>query len=271
MNYDILPRKTTRAAHPLTTGDELTEPVRFLQGAYMTVSLLFLLNLGAFLAISISNWSKFSFKVFTLIYEWDAATAHAEHSVDFNAAILVIIFFSWSFLCFAYLGSRFYTDKLLEAISQDRTNVMRWVTYFGAAPQIVLIAIMCGIRDSNALLLIALGMMVVMFFGMATEDFSEKGQVTAMQYGGNILYAAIWTPIVTQYLRHAKDAPWFVHVIFISQIVMFTSFGLVNAWHTLGERKNAAKRLIVERVYLIPDVVSKLLVSWLLVGGLLSR
>lgn len=239
---------------------------------YAGLSLFFFVNLVVLVVLSIIHWDRFYVQTYFVSFDYgDKTDAQVNGVARFNLSVLAILFFTWSSLCFAYMSCAWNRGALLRAVVDDSANLVRWVAYLGAAPQMVMVAILCGIKDTSSLVLIAVSIIVLMFFGVVTEELRGRDIICVMQYGGWMLYMAPWAVIIASYSHHASDAPWFVHVIFATQVFFISLFGPISYWHTTGLRGSLPRRLTVEWMYAIPDVLSKTLIAWFLVGGAMSR
>jgi hypothetical protein len=165
--------------------------------------------------------------------------------------------------------NKWYNDNLSRGI-----NYARWIEYaFSSSIMIVIIALLVGIYDIAALILLfALNAMMILFGWMMElhNQSTNKTNWTSF-YFGCIAGLVTWIAIAI-YLFGAgggdNKAPNFVYWIYFSIFIFFNSFAInqVLQYKKVGRWSDY---LYGERVYIILSLVAKSLLAWQVFAGTL--
>ena len=154
-------------------------------------------------------------------------------------------------------------------------NPARWWEYsISASLMVVLIAMLCGMREGSTLLALFGVNAAMIFFGLLMEQIN-LGRPTVdwrpFVYGC-IAGAVPWMAMALQ-LAVSEDngagAPGFVIAIFVSLFVLFNSFAL-NMWLQYRGRGRWRNPVFAERVYLILSLAAKSALAWQVYAGALA-
>jgi len=153
-------------------------------------------------------------------------------------------------------------------------NIARWVEYsFSSSLMIVVIAMLVGVYDVFALLLMfALNAMMILF-GWVMEVHNQTTQKTNwLSYIFGCLAGAVPWVIIGCYLFLSGDAdhkaPTFVYWIFLSIFLFFNVFAInmVLQYKKVGKWKNY---LYGEYVYIVLSLLAKSMLAWQVWAGTL--
>lgn len=153
-------------------------------------------------------------------------------------------------------------------------NYARWIEYsFSSSLMIVVIAMLTGMYDAIALMLMfALNAMMILF-GWMMELHNQSTQKTnwTSYIFGCIAGIVPWVAIAL-YLGFAGEgemkAPSFVYWIFFSMFIFFNTFAvnMVLQYKKVGKWKNY---IYGEKMYIILSLVAKSLLAWQVWAGTL--
>ncbi len=154
-------------------------------------------------------------------------------------------------------------------------NPARWWEYsISASLMIVLIAMLAGISDGSALLAIFGANAAMILFGLAMERTNlgrEHVDWRPFVYG-TVVGLVPWLAIALQ-LAVSEDngpgAPGFVIAIFVSLLVLFSSFA-VNMWLQYRGAGRWRDPGFAERGYLVLSLVAKSVLAWQVYAGALA-
>ena len=165
--------------------------------------------------------------------------------------------------------NRWYNENLARGI-----NYARWIEYFfSSSIMIVIIAMLVGIYDIGALLLIFFLNSMMILFGWMMELHNQTTQKTNWTsfYFGCLAGIVTWV-VIAIYLFGAgggeNKAPSFVYWIYFSIFLFFNSFAInqVLQYKKVGKWGDY---LYGERVYIILSLVAKSLLAWQVFAGTL--
>jgi len=166
-------------------------------------------------------------------------------------------------------GFRWYRDRLNRGM-----NPARWIEYsFSSSLMIFVIAMLVGVYDLSALILLfALNAMMILF-GWIMELHNQTTQKTDWtSYWFGCLAGAIPWVVIALYLFNAGEgeyrAPTFVYWIYFSIFLFFNIFAVNMAlqYKRLGKWRDY---LFGEKTYLILSLVAKSLLAWQVFAGTL--
>jgi hypothetical protein len=148
-------------------------------------------------------------------------------------------------------------------------NVARWVEYsVSASLMVVLICLFVGIRDIAALLGLFGVNSAMILFGWLMERHQTPGRAdwAAFWFGcfaGSVPWAAIWW-----YVLGADGVPGFVYAITLTQLILFTAFGLNQAlqYAQVGRWRSY---LFGESTYITLSLIAKSLLAWIIYANVL--
>jgi len=191
-------------------------------------------------------------------------------SLKIGPAVAVFLFLSaLVHLLVSTVFNRWYNENLARGI-----NYARWIEYFfSSSIMIVIIAMLVGIYDIGALLLLFFlnGMMIL--FGWMMElhnQTTEKTNWTSFYFG--CLAGIVTWVVIAIYLFGAgggeNKAPSFVYWIYFSIFLFFNSFAInqVLQYKKVGKWSDY---LYGERAYIILSLVAKSLLAWQVFAGTL--
>ncbi len=196
-----------------------------------------------------------------------------------NAKELFSLPFALLVSCFLLLSALFHFiiviyNKKYTADLNSGINKFRWYEYaLSSSLMIMLIAVLFGVYDIGALILI-FGLNASMnLFGLLMEKMNQKATKvdwTPFVYGS---FAGIipWLVVILYAFGNANPAsvPWFVYAIFGSYFVFFNLFpvNMILQYKKVGKWHNY---LYGERVYIILSLVAKTVLAWLVFFGVMQ-
>lgn len=223
-------------------------------------------------------WLSNSFKlpVMSSFLKFDVATRTLQPnpSTLFTLKIgpMVAIFLFISALAHLIIGTvanNWYNKNLVKGI-----NIARWVEYsFSSSIMIVIIAMLVGVYDIGALVLLFVLNATMILFGWMMELHNQsttKTNWTSFIFGC-IAGIAPWV-VIALYLFGSGDsahhAPNFVYWIYFSIFLFFNCFAVnqVLQYKKVGGWKDY---LYGERAYIILSLVAKSLLAWQVFAGTL--
>lgn len=194
--------------------------------------------------------------------------------VDLRIGPLIAVFLLISAVAHFLLASVLY-DWYVKNLKEN-INQLRWIEYsFSASIMIVVIAMLTGIMDLAALVLLFVVNASMILFGWMMELYNQKTEETKWFpfVCGCIAGAAPWIAIgirlLTAYLEPASSVPGFVIVIFISIGIFFNVFALnqLLQYKKIGPWKDY---LFGEKMYIVLSLVAKSALAWQVFAGTLA-
>jgi hypothetical protein len=169
-------------------------------------------------------------------------------------------------LLLASVARRWYERRLAAGI-----NPARWAEYaLSSSLMIVVIAMLAGIYDVAALILIFAVNAAMILFGWMMELHNQRTEETnwTAYWFGCLAGAVPWIAIAI-YLIGAQDPPGFVYGIFASLFVFFNVFA-VNMWLQYRAVGRWRDYLFGERVYMLLSLFAKSALAWQVYAGTLQ-
>jgi hypothetical protein len=217
--------------------------------------------------------SAFSLPVTSAFLRMDQATdklvAVPDEITRLRIAPLVAGFLFLSAIAHLLLASvarRWYERRLAAGI-----NPARWAEYaLSSSLMIVLIAMLAGIYDVAALILIFAVNAAMILFGWMMELHNQRTEETnwTAYWFGCLAGAVPWIAIAV-YLIGAQDPPGFVYAIFVSLFAFFNVFA-VNMWLQYRAVGRWRDYLFGERVYMFLSLFAKSALAWQVYAGTLQ-
>lgn len=185
---------------------------------------------------------------------------------------IVAGFLYFSALAHFLVSGPFY--KWYKINLQKKMNPIRWFEYaLSSSFMIFLMAVLFGIKEFWILFLIFVLNAMMNLFGHMMElhnQYTKKTNWTGYIYGW-IAGLAPWVVITAVFASAMKagNAPWFVPIIFVVELILFMSFAfnMLLQYLKVGPWKDYA---FGERVYIILSLVAKTLLAWLVFAGVLQ-
>lgn len=237
-----------------------------IQGMFMLFVALNVDKVINFKPAVMSNFLSFDTATNTLV-----STPKLIFNMPFGIMVSVFLFLS-AFFHFL-ITSKKYVKKYEEGLLK-KINVFRWYEYsLSSSIMIVLMAMLFGIYDIGALLLI-FGLNASMnLFGLLMEKMNqEKKKIDWLPFiFGSIAGLIPWIVIILYAFGNANPAevPWFVYAIFGSYFVFFNCFPINMILQYKGYKK-WKDYLYGERVYIILSLVAKSVLAWLVFFGVMQ-
>lgn len=154
-------------------------------------------------------------------------------------------------------------------------NYARWIEYsFSSSVMIVAIAMLFGIYDMAALLLIFTLNAMMILFGWMMElhnQTTERTDWTAFIFGciaGAVPWIAIGVYLIGS-VTSGEQVPTFVYIIYVSLFLFFNIFAvnMVLQYKKVGRWQDY---VFGERVYIVLSLVAKSLLAWQVFFGTLQ-
>jgi len=167
-------------------------------------------------------------------------------------------------------GYPWYVANLKKGI-----NYARWLEYaVSSSIMVIVIAMLCGINELSALVLIFSLNATMNLFGMMMElhnQTTEKTNWTAYIFGcfaGLMVWATLGIYFFGALLESADAIPPFVYAIFFILAFFFNIFAvnMVLQYRAKGKWKDY---LYGEKVYIVLSLSAKTALAWLVWGGTL--
>lgn len=200
--------------------------------------------------------------------EYGGPDALFDLRIDWMIAIFFILAFVDHFSV-ATWGRRWYARQVAHGI-----NPARWWEYsVSASLMVVVIAMLAGLTDAAALMAIFGANAAMILFGLIMErtNLGREGVDWRPFVYGCIIGAVPWLAIGLQ-LAVAdanSDVPTFVLVIFLTLLVLFSSFA-VNMWLQYRGRGRWGEPVFAEKAYLWLSLVAKSVLAWQVYAGALA-
>lgn len=238
----------------------------FIQGVFM---LIVALNFDKAIAFKPQIVSSF------LTFDQTSMRLVTETKVLFELpfAVLVAVFLFLSALFHFIIVSPMFKKKYAEGL-ENNINMFRWYEYaLSSSLMIVLIAVLFGIYEIGALILI-FGLNAVMnLFGLLMEKMNQKAEkINWLPF----IYGAIagiipWIVIIMYAFGNSDPTkvPWFVYAIFGSYMLFFNLFpvNMILQYKKIGKWKDY---LYGERCYIVLSLVAKTVLAWLVFFGIMQ-
>lgn len=141
-------------------------------------------------------------------------------------------------------------------------GMLRWAEYsMSATAMIVAIAVLSGITDLSAILLVVVCNVAMIGCGALGEEQPKSVGLFTL---GSFVGLGPWIAIFVS--AAMSEPPAFVWGIIISLLILFSSFGVNQALHNWGRYKDP---FTVEWVYIFESLVSKSALAWQVAGATL--
>lgn len=238
----------------------------FIQGVFML-----------YVALSFDKVIAFKPHIWSYFLKFDTSSMHlvTNAKVIFNLpfGILVSVFLFISALFHFIISmpkfNRIYNNQLTRGM-----NVFRWIEYsLSSSLMIILIAVLFGVYDIGALILIFALNASMNLFGLLMEKMNQYTPKTDWLpfIFGSIAGIAPWIVIIMYAFGNAdpSQVPWFVYAIFGSYLVFFNLFpiNMILQYKKVGKWSNY---LYGERTYIILSLVAKSVLAWLVFFGVMQ-
>jgi hypothetical protein len=193
-----------------------------------------------------------------------APAAHTLFSL--NPAYLVAAFFFVSAIAHSVIATKY--RKTYEANLKNGINKARWIEYsLSASIMMVVIAMLTGIYDLSALIMIFILSLLMNSMGLVME-LKNQGvkKVDWLPYwigciAGIVPWIVFVIYVVGANVYGTGGIPTFVYFIYGSMFILFSSFGL-NMYLQYKKKGKWADYLYGERAYMILSLVAKTLLAW---------
>lgn len=219
--------------------------------------------------------SSFALPVTAAFLRFDEATERLEglsrelFSVQIGPLIAAFLFMSaLAHLAVGTVAFRRYASQLARGV-----NFARWIEYaFSSSLMMVVIAMLVGIYDIAALLLVVGANAAMILFGWMMElhnERTERTDWTAFVFG-SLMGALPWVAVAL-YLwspGEMSNPPAFVYGIFGSLFLFFNVFAvnMVLQYRRVGPWRDY---LFGERAYIVLSLVAKSALAWQVFAGTL--
>jgi hypothetical protein len=237
------------------------------------MSILHFAQGAAVLALS----NNFTLPIMSNFLKFDIATQQLAPSpnilINLKIGPLVAGFFFLSSLAHLLVSmpkiNDWYAANLKKGI-----NYARWIEYsFSSSLMIFIIAMLAGIYDISALILIFfLNASMILFGWMMEKQNQTTTKVDWSSFIFGCIAGAVCWAVIAIYLFGAGDAdnkaPAFVYWIFFSLFVFFDIFAL-NMYLQYRKVGRWSDYLYGERMYIVLSLVAKSLLAWQVFAGTL--
>lgn len=211
---------------------------------------------GTFLTDAPGSGQYGSRDLFDLRVDWVVAVFLALAAIDHLAVATFV--------------RRRYERRIVRGV-----NPFRWWEYsISASLMVVLIAMLAGVSELNALLMMFGANAAMIFFGLVMERANlDIGNVRWSPFiYGCIVGLVPWIGIVVQFWLSSGEGdgvPGFVYIIFVTLFVLFNCFA-INMWLSYRGNGRFSNPLFAEKVYLVLSIVAKSALAWQVYGGSLA-
>jgi hypothetical protein len=151
-------------------------------------------------------------------------------------------------------------------------NRARWIEYsLSATIMIVLIGFYFGLTAITTVVAVIGANIAMILFGWLQEQANPPGrnQTSMMAFWfGTVAGAAPWVAITIN-LIGAKQVPGFVTGIFVSLLILFSTFAL-NQWLQYRQIGPWRSYAFGEKTYLVLSLIAKSLLAWQIFAGSLA-
>lgn len=191
---------------------------------------------------------------------------------DLRVDLLVALFLALALIDHLFVATA-GRGKYESDVSRG-VNPARWWEYsVSASIMVVLIAMLSGVSDVVALLMMFGANAAMILFGLVMERSNlgrEEVDWSPFIYGC-LIGAVPWIGIVIQFILAEGEGsvPGFVYGIFVSLFILFNCFAL-NMWLGYRGRGQWKDPLFVELVYVILSLTAKTALAWQVYAGALA-
>lgn len=194
--------------------------------------------------------------------------------------VLVVIYFIFTALFHTLYATDFFGMGTYTKSIANMNNYTRWIEYsISSTIMTFLIAVICGMKSLDAVILILVMNIGVMLCGQISEAAITKpgGKSIAIiaVLIGWILLLGIFAILFKNFFMSLADAdsngfkvPTFVYFIIFPLFIWYALFGFVNLWWVLGKDHTIQKYLKIEKAYIILSFLSKLNLGIFIAYGL---
>ena len=162
--------------------------------------------------------------------------------------------------------------RTYEGLLARSRNPFRWAEYsVSSTLMVLLIGFLAGVTDVTAVVGIAGANVAMILFGLRMERVNEgRAEVEWQPFvfgcvAGAFPWVAIGIAIVGSELEAADGGPpTFVYVIFVTLLVLFMSFAVVQLQQFRARSRGGrfADPVVAERAYLALSLVAKSVLAW---------
>jgi hypothetical protein len=228
-------------------------------------------------ALTIDKIASFKTPVWSYYLTFDTAQMklvtlpHLIGQIPFAILVAMFLFMSSAahFIISIKGGNEIYNRDLGRGI-----NKFRWYEYsVSSSLMIFLIAMLFGVYDIGALILIILINASMNFFGLLMEKLNQNREKTDWSpfVFGSVAGIGPWIVIALYAFGNAdpSQVPWFVYAIVGSYFVFFSLFpiNMVLQYKKVGKWANY---IYGERAYIILSLVAKSVLAWLVFFGVMQ-
>lgn len=170
----------------------------------------------------------------------------------------------------AHLLYALYAKKYSMEISNSM-NRFRWFEYaISASLMMVIIALLCGVRDRSVLILLFGGIAMLMAIGHLSEILSAGSAVCSMVLGWLVL-CVVWYVVLGQFFDNIgsdSNAPASLSALVFVLFAFYASFGVVQTLFVVRRYRGVNVDFgNVDKTFIVLSFVSKaILVLWCLFG-----
>jgi len=240
--------------------------LHLVQGLLMLEFALFIDRMADFQIPVRSNFLTFDETQMRLVTETNQL-----FNVPFGIAVSLFLFISAiaHFIIVSPWGNPIYNRDLDKGI-----NRFRWYEYaLSSSLMIVLIALLFGVYDIGALILIIAANASMNLFGLDMEEINQYTEKTNWKpfVFGSFAGIAPWIVILLYAFGNSDPAevPWFVYAIVGSYFVFFNLFpiNMILQYKKVGKWSNY---LYGEKGYIVLSLVAKSALAWLAFAGVMQ-
>jgi hypothetical protein len=205
-----------------------------------------------------------------------AVLAPATHVLfNLNLAYLVASFLFLAALAHLLMAV-WYRPRYEAALKQGR-NYLRWLEYaLSGGVMLVGVAILSGIYDAGALLLIFAAVVVMSLCGLVMEahnSLTKRRPVSWLSYGvgclaGIVPWLVIAISLIAASVFGSGHLQGFVYGVYVSMLVLFAGFAL-NQYLQYKRPGKWADYYYGERTYMVLSLAAKTLLAWQIYLGVL--
>lgn len=239
----------------------------FIQGLMMLI-----------LSLTWTNIKDYTPTIYSYFLEFNPITLNLESNPEvlFNLpfGILVSCFLFLSALAHFIISLPNKTKRIYIRDLDNNINQFRWYEYaLSSSLMIILIAVLFGVYDIGALILIFMINATMNLFGLLMEKMNQaREKVTWLPFiFGSVAGIAPWIIIILYGFGNSSPAevPWFVYAIAVTYFVFFNLFpiNMVMQYKKVGKWKDY---LYGERAYIILSLSAKTVLAWLVLFGVMQ-
>jgi hypothetical protein len=189
--------------------------------------------------------------------------------VDWVVAIFLLL------AAIDHLGVALVFRRRYESGIVKGVNPFRWWEYsISASLMVVLIAMLAGVSELTALVMMFGANAGMIFFGLVMERANVDSRPVRWSpfVYGCVVGIVPWIGIVIQFWLSSGEGdgvPGFVYVIFVTLFLLFNGFA-INMWLAFRGKGKFANPLFSEKVYLVLSIAAKSALAWQVYGGSLA-